>query len=289
MSKFVAALVLATLLVGVNSSTVKCTNRIKKFETIDTSVKPPIIKDITPVVDLLDFPTCKLNVQAVVETTPSNCNQKPVQCVKFFLNGTLVQTERVAPYTLFGDIPGKSTKSKKPPIGPITLKACMYTNSDCETGRAGCKTVKVNFKDCKGPPPPPPCKSVNEIVSFALVDAENPKKPVVTPFTPPVIDLLDFPTCELNIFAVGKNNTCGLPPIGCVQLSMGSAIRRERVVPYSLFGDRTGRVVYDRKPELGPNKLQACTYTDTDCKVGQQGCLTVEVLVKDCIPMSMPF
>jgi hypothetical protein len=132
-------------------------------------------------------------------------------------------------------------------------------------------------------------KCTNKIKKFQLVDAENPKKPVVTSFTPPMIDLLDFPTCELNIFAVGKNNTCGLPPIKCVRLWLGSTTRRERVSPFSLFGDRSGRVVYDRKPELGPNKLRACTYTDKDCKKGQQGCLTVDVLVKDCIPMSMPF
>jgi hypothetical protein len=138
-------------------------------------------------------------------------------------------------------------------------------------------------------PPVDVCTDGNEVLSFELVDASLPRKPIVTPFTPPMIDLLDFPNCELNIFAVAKNNTCGAPPIKCVRLSLGSQVKREEFVPYALYGDRIiyGGGVRDGKPELGANTLKACTYTDANCQTGEQGCLEVDVFVKDCIPMSM--
>jgi hypothetical protein len=206
---------------------------------------------------------------------------------------------------LFDDVPGESIKSVKPPIGKTKLKACTYTDKRCSIGEQGCQTVTVDFLDCDGPtspivaPVPAPveapvaeptsCDNGNEIVGFELVDAENPKAPIITPFKPPMINLLDFPTCELNIFAIGKNNTCGNPPIACVRVSLGSSVRRERFVPYALFGDRTGWIVYDRKPELGPNTLKACTYTDRNCREGEQGCLEVDVNVEDCDrPTSTP-
>jgi hypothetical protein len=280
---------LTSLLAGTNSRDNVCINTVTDFELIDASVRPPIITDLTEVVDLLDFPTCQLSVQAIVTSEPEGCNRGEVECVKFFLDGVEAKKERNAPYSLYGNAASSgSFSTEKPPIGTVTLKACTYTNRQCTLGEQGCKTVDVTFLDCDRPTAAPvkACEAENQILGFDLVDAFKPKAPIITPFIPPTIDLLNFPKCELSILAVGKNNTCGNPPIKCVKMSLGTHVKKERFAPYSLYGNR-GVVVRDEKPDLGPNTLRACTYTDKQCREGEQGCLEVDVYVKDCIPTSM--
>ena len=128
--------------------------------------------------------------------------------------------------------------------------------------------------------------NVNEVTGFELVDTESPYHPVVTSFTPPVIDLLAFPTCALNIYATVSENTCGTKPIKCVKLTLGDQVRKEVETPYALYGN-TNRFIRSGKPVLGAQTLEACTYTDEDCKGGKSGCLAVDVYVKDCVSMSM--
>jgi hypothetical protein len=154
-----------------------------------------------------------------------------------------------APYTLYGN-EGDLYFSRKPPIGTVSLKACTYTNRICTLGEQGCKTVDVTFLDCDRPTAAPvkACEAENQIVGFELVDVDNPKVPIFTPFVPPTIDLLDFPKCELSVLAVSKNNTCGNPPIQCVKLSLGTHVKKERNVPYSLYGGR--KRLRDEKPDL---------------------------------------
>ena len=48
------------------TGTIVCTNDIVDFNLIDTSVSPPIFTELTPVVDLSDFATCKLNIEATI-------------------------------------------------------------------------------------------------------------------------------------------------------------------------------------------------------------------------------
>jgi hypothetical protein len=304
MFKIASAFLLFLPLVAA-TGTIVCTNEIVDFSVVDPSVTPAIVTDLTSVVDLDDFPTCKLNIEAITTSYPGNCDEGTLKCVKFFLDDVEVHREKFAPFLLYSDRNG-TICSEKPPLGKTKVKACTYTDKRCEVGMQGCKEVEVDFKDCDGIEPPvtapvkppvlapvePPvdvCTDNNEVLSFELVDASSPRKPIVTPFTPPIIDLLDFPNCELNIFAVAKNNTCGAPPIKCVRLSLGSQDKSEEFVPYALYGDRLiyGGGVRDGKPELGANTLKACTYTDSNCQTGEQGCLEVDVFVKDCIPMSM--
>jgi hypothetical protein len=314
MFKIAFALLLTLPLVAA-TGTIVCTNEIVDFSLVDPSVTPAIVTDLTSVVDLDDFPTCKLNIEAITTSYPGNCDEGTIKCVKFFLDDVAIQREKFAPFLLYGDRDG-TICSEKPPLGKTKVKACTYTDKRCEKGMQGCKEVEVDFEDCGGVEPSVPtpapesintpfptaygtigtfeptvdvCTDNNEVLGFELVDATSPLKPIVTPFTPPIIDLLDFPTCELNIFAVAKNNTCGSPPIACVRLSLGSQVKTEEFLPYALYGDRIiyGGGVRDGKPELGANTLKACTYTDADCQTGEQGCLEVDVFVKDCIPMSM--
>jgi hypothetical protein len=288
MYKANAILLLALPLVA-GTGTILCTDKqIVDFNLVDTSVSPPIFTELTPTVDLLDFPTCTLNIDAVLQTTPPNCDIKEVQCIQFFLDGVLVRKEKIAPYLLYGDVPGVSINSRKPPLGVHTIKACTYTDKACTKDESGCKEVEVDFLDCDRPTsaPVPTCTSINEVTGFELVDAESPYRPVITPFTPPIIDLLDFPTCALNIFATVSENTCGDAPVKCVKLTLGSQVRKEKFTPYALFGN-TGRFIRSGKPALGAQTLKACTYTDDACTEGESGCLEVDVFVKDCVSMSM--
>ena len=79
----IATLVLSLPLVT-GTGTIICSNEVVDFNLIDTSVSPPIFTELTPVVDLLDFPTCKLNVEAAVASSPTNCDERTAKCVKFF-------------------------------------------------------------------------------------------------------------------------------------------------------------------------------------------------------------
>lgn len=334
----IATLVLSLPLVT-GTGTIICSNEVVDFNLIDTSVSPPIFTELTPVVDLLDFPTCKLNVEAAVASSPTNCDERTAKCVKFFLDGVPIRKEKFAPFTYYGDIRGGAINAGKPPIGFHKLKACTYSDKACTKNEMGCREIDVNFLDCErstdsptdspiktvtasptdspittvtasptGSPiktvtasptdspidrptsaPVPTesdCSSVNEVVGFELVDAESPYRPIISPFSPPMIDLLEFPTCALNIFATVNENTCGNAPIKCVKLSLGSQQRKESFSPYALYSN-TGRFIRSGTPRLGAQSLKACTYTDESCTQGESGCLAVDVFVKDCISMSM--
>ena len=304
-----------------------CLNEVVDFNLIDTSASPPIFTELTPVVDLLDFPSGKLSIEAKIASSPSNCDEKTAKCIMFFLDDVPIRREKLAPYTYFGDIPGRFIRSGKPPIGVHTVRACTYSDKACKKDQMGCREMKVDFLDDVRPvtvrpsaapvtdrpsaalvtdrpsaapvtdhpsaapvtapvAAEPDCSSVNEVVGFELVDAESPYRPVISPFTPPMIDLLEFPTCALNIFATVKENTCGDAPIRCVKLSLGQQQRKEVFAPYALYSN-TGQFIKSGKPQLGAQSLKACTYTDESCTEGESGCLDVSVFVKDCISMSM--
>jgi hypothetical protein len=99
---------------------------------------------------------------------------------------------------------------------------------------------------------------------------------------PNVIDWDWFPHCELSLIAVTESSPSGCDEgqIGCVELSLGDYSHKERVPPYSLYGDDHGDVNFD-KPELGLQTLMACPYTDSRCTRGKGTCLEFELEVKD--------
>lgn len=281
MLKVITILLLAFRIVDGNDS-IACSNDIVKFNLIDTSVSPAIITDFTSIVDLADSSTCSFNIEASLLDSPAGCEASTTKCVKFFLDGVEVHTTNSAPFTYADDV-----------VGTYTLKACTYSDDACTINEGGCKEMDVEFLGCELPSKvvsaierrTDHCKP-NEVTGFELVDTESPYFPVVTPFTPPYIDLLDFPTCALNIYATVAKGTCGAP-VKCVKLTLGDQVRKEVAVPYALFGN-TGRFIRSGKPELGAQTLTACTYTDKKCTKGKAGCLSVDVFVKDCVAMSMP-
>ncbi len=147
--------------------------------------------------------------------------------------------------------------------------------------------MRVKFLDCGRPTVAPvdSCHGVNRVTGFELVDTESPYHPVITPFTPPVIDLTEFPSCALNIYATVQENKCA--PIKCVKLSLGDQVKAQKITPYALYGN-TGRFIRSGKPALGAQTLKACTYTDDTCTQGRSGCLEVDVFVKDCVGTNPP-
>lgn len=272
------SLALITTLLVSQAEATNCKTKVTGFVVWDGS-KTPIKTPLTGTLDLLDFKGGKVNIEATV----SNCPSKPAKCVQFFLDDELERKEKIAPFMYFGDVPGKTNpiRTAKPPIGIFSIKACTYSDDAC-TDRMDCETVATEILDDKRPP----CDSINEVTGFELVDAVSPYRPIITPFTPPVIDLYDFPTCALNIFAVVSQNTCGASPVKCVKISLGDTTKKEIAAPYALYGN-TGRFIREGKPDLGFHTLSACTYTDDECRAGKSGCLSVDVYVKDCVSMSL--
>ena len=282
MYKIIITLLLTLPIVNVSGS-IACSNKIVDFNVIDSSVSPPIFTDLASTVDLSEFSTCALNIEATVKSSPFNCNEQTTKCVKFFLDKVEIKQERFAPYTLYGNENADDFYSRKPPLGTHSLMACTYSNKECTKNKSGCKTMNVTFLDCNRPTAAPTdlCNSVNEVTGFTLVNTANPYQPVKTPFIAPVIDLMTFPTCALNIYATVSSNKCKHAPIKCVQLTLGGQKINENFPPYALYGNN-GRFIRSGKPELGEQTLKACTYTDTACAKGRSGCLEVDVQVKNC-------
>ena len=263
------------------SASIACSVDIEEFNLIDTSVSPSIVTDLTSTVDLSDSSTCSFNIEASLSDSPDGCETKAVKCVKFFLDGVEVHKDNSAPFMYEDDV-----------VGTHTLKACTYSDDACTMDESGCKETNIEFLDCDRSGDgtsaferrAQSC-TASKVTSFKLVNTESPYFPVVTTFTPPIINLLDFPTCALNIYATVSKGTCG-PPVKCVKLTLGGQVRKEVSVPYALYGN-TGRFIRSGKPDLGAQTLTACTYTDDKCKKGKAGCLSLDVYVKDCVAMSM--
>jgi hypothetical protein len=112
----------AAFLAGINSRDNVCSNTVTDFELVDASVRPPIITDLTEVVDLLDFPTCQLSVQAIVTSEPEGCNRGDAKCVKFFLDGAEAKKERTASYTICMETKGICTSPGSHPSVQFRLK-----------------------------------------------------------------------------------------------------------------------------------------------------------------------
>lgn len=262
----------------------ECANAVVDFLLIDPSGPSPSYSDLD-IVNISDYPSGLINVEAVTETSPAGCTEKVVECVKFFLDGEEVRKERFKPFTLYGNVRGGPIHASTPPIGTFTLKACTYSDNECSLDEMGCYEQQVTFTEDSVPTQTPVCDSVNEVTGFELVNTENPYRPVISPFTP-VIELSDYSSCMLNIFATVSTNSCGDAPVGCVKLTLGDHGRKEQLPPYALYGN-TGRFIRSGTPPLGASTVRACTYTDSDCREGESGCLEVDIFVNDCVNMSM--
>ena len=150
------------------------------------------------------------------------CSPNVTESVYFDFDG-VTRCESFSPYSVFGDfstedrsINETAYRGKAISAGRHIIKATPYTSDSCRgtagktlsldftvvngtINESGCKETDAGFLDCDQPTAAPnvTCDSVNEVTSFNLVDTESPYRPVVIPFTPPVIDLSKFPTARL--------------------------------------------------------------------------------------------
>lgn len=129
-----------------------CTNSITGFQTVNAFTNE--VKNLTipsgataATVYLTDFQTCQLNFIATTKSEPLNCDQGQIKCVKITF-GNEFRREKVAPYTLYGDIAGSVPffEDDKPPLDVHTLSACPYTNRACTRRKGNCMEMKVDVK-----------------------------------------------------------------------------------------------------------------------------------------------
>jgi hypothetical protein len=65
-----------------------------------------------------------------------------------------------------------------------------------------------------------------------------------------------------------------------VEIEVGNFSRKERIPPYSLYGDIDSSFKFG-KPDFGVQKLKACPYTDNRCTKGKGDCLEFMVDFKE--------
>ena len=88
-----------------------------------------------------------------------------------------------------------------------------------------------------------------------------------------------FPYCKISFVAVTESSSpgCDDGPIGCVKLSLGDDYtHKQRVPPYSLYGDDHGEINFDI-----PGAAYTQGVSDSRCTRGQGTCLELELEMFD--------
>jgi hypothetical protein len=200
-----------------------------------------------------------------------------VASVKFVLDGTAVQTENSAPYSIAGESNGGSTYNVwTPSIGAHTLVVTPYSQVDA-AGIAG-TPITVNFTvvddEEPDPPPPPPPPPTNGITSLTLMNAVND-----TAYGPaanyPSISYATLETMGITFKAetVGK--------IGSIRWGLdGSSYKIEGTAPYSINGDdNTNLRPFD--VSKGEHTITATAYSAANATGAALGTITHSFTVVD--------
>ncbi len=155
-----------------------------------------------------------------------------VESVTFELNGTVVRTERVAPYALFGDINGNFIGGNLP-VGIHELTAIPGNTAIAP------QTVTFEIIDTMQP----------AVLGIVIVDAGTNR--TVQELAPgSALSMSNLPE-QLNIVAL----TNGMAGSVLLDLNDGFLQRLENVAPYAIFGDVSGDYL--------PGSLAAGGYTVT--------------------------
>ena len=147
----------------------------------------------------------------------ANTENDICSCVKFRF-GFIDSTDYSAPYALFRDNGGK------PNYGVQTLEAWSYADSDCTVER-GYSSMEVEV--LIGTATTPGC----DFTDFFILDGDTLRDS----FFFYTLDLNDYPNGEVNIVADTVGEGCM-----CVKLSFAGTVKKERVPPFSLYGDVNG-------------------------------------------------
>ena len=180
-----------------------------------------------------------------------------VEKVEFELNGQLVQTELVAPYTLFGDRRGNYVNGMLP-IGDHVLVATPYYD-----GVAG-ESESVSFSVVSTDP--------LKVTSLVVVDASSGAE-LFELTNGASIDAESLPDAVNVVAKTGFDVKSVL-----FDLNDGVYTRLENVVPYALFGDVRGNYLRGTLP-VGEHKLTATPYAQNRARGAAGNELTVSFSV----------
>ena len=205
---------------------------ITKIVLVNTSGTPiaghdPLVNGAQ--VNLSNIDATKLSIQAITSATPSR--------VEFSLSGasSWSQTERVAPYTLFGDQPSGpfAWKPAAPKAGDNYSLTVTPYNADGTVGAP--TTISFSYVENSNPPP----TNGPTVTSIALINT-NTDQPVPgyeNLQNGAQIKLSDITSNQISI-RVNAANT------GSVDMKVSGAdtwTKLENIEPYALFGDQNGQ------------------------------------------------
>ncbi|MFC6225236.1 T9SS type A sorting domain-containing protein [Hymenobacter artigasi] len=222
-------------------------NQAAQVITSFTLVNADTDTDIGPLangmtLNLATLPTQNINVRA--NTGPGSIDR-----VVFSLNGPTShgQTERVAPYTLFGDDGAGDYFGHTLALGRyVSLSAQPYSDTGC----AG-TPLEITFTVINEPVTP-------GTITYTLVNA-NTGFEFMALTNGAVLDLATLPTRNLNIRANTNPAT-----VGRVEFALSGAqtwSQTEMVPPYALFGDDGAGNYFAWTPTAGGYTLTATSYT----------------------------
>ena len=171
-----------------------------------------------------------------------------VDFVQFELNGTVVNTERVAPYALFGDNQGDYN------AGPLPIQKHVLKATPTIDGTPG-EAVEVMFEVVNS--------QVPVISSLVIVDADTDIE--LFEFNDgAALSISDLPA---NVNIAAKINTQVKSVL--FDLNQGFYQRLENVPPFAFFGDTNGDFLPGTLP-VGGHELKVTPYSDI-MKGGEKG------------------
>lgn len=175
-------------------------------------------------------------------------DKSPIGSMKMEIEGPIHSSifERVAPYALFGDNKGNYS-GRKLPEGKYTLKAKAYPNSFANSEGFGGDVATIQFEVISG----------FAVTSYTLVNADT-HQDIMELKDQDVLDLNKYGHIRLSIRA----NTVGEEINNVVMMLSGPFQKtiRERVKPYTLFGDLPANNYNGRRFNPGDYELTSTPY-----------------------------
>lgn len=188
------------------------------------------------VLDLAALPSPHLNLRAEVGSG--------VESVQFFLNGSLFQTENLAPYALAGNT-GSDYKPWTPETGPLRIITTAYAQDGAQGQTLGDLTLNltvINGSPATPTPTPTVTPSPTPIptpgITMALVDASRDQ-------TVPGYSTLSSGEILISESWPNQLTLRADPQISGVESILfytpsGSLIQKENFPPYAIAGDNNG-------------------------------------------------
>nr|MBI1230548.1 HYR domain-containing protein [Cytophagales bacterium] len=222
--------------------TIKYDMEVSTFVLVDSHTNQDVqkIRD-GDVLDLAKLGDIRFNIRG-------EADKSPIGSMKMEIEGPFNSSifERVAPYALFGDNKGNYS-GRKLPLGKYTLKAKAYPNSASNSEGFGGEIATIQFEVISG----------FAVTSYTLVNADI-NEDIMELKDQDVLDLNKYGLTRLSIRA----NTVGEDINNVVMMLSGPFQKtiRERVKPYTLFGDLAANHYNGRRFNPGDYELTSTPY-----------------------------